>query len=384
MRCRTERATGRRRAVALEELRRGPAPPSPPGGSTPRRSGLADAAYANERSIPATSRSGLRLRRRSGSERAGSPSKSRITQSSSAHERLPEVEVAVVADHASDAAEVRQHAQPLAHLLAAPADRIELGDVVGQVEEHRSISSSTVAVSSPSDSTRGLLGREARVVRVGAEHRVHARRHLAEPARAARGSLRCRRASCRARAPSRRRPATNRWRMPSVASIGRPAYAYQPASCAMFAKPCSVRKRSSSSSGLIPASSRRNTFRISSSSNTIELFDCSASIGRASRSSCRAAKPSRPRRTRRRRRPAGSLIALPHHRHELAQRSRGAVERVERVVGEQLVHLVRPRVEADLDEQQLERAARPRAGPRGRRPARARRPSSSSRTSAGW
>src|SRR5579884_3848049 len=41
----------------------------------------AETTYANERSIPATSRSGERLRRRSVSERAGSPSKSRITQS---------------------------------------------------------------------------------------------------------------------------------------------------------------------------------------------------------------------------------------------------------------------------------------------------------------
>ena len=61
----------------------------------------------------------------------------------------------------------------------------------------------------------------------------------------------------------------------------------------MFSKPCSVRKRSSSSSGLMPGSSRRKTFRISSSSKTIELFDCSDSIGRASVSSVpSAAKPS--------------------------------------------------------------------------------------------
>ena len=53
----------------------------------------------------------------------------------------------------------------------------------------------------------------------------------------------------------------------------------------MFSKPRSVRNRSSSSSGLIPASSRRKTFRISSSSKTIDVFDCSAPTGRASRSS---------------------------------------------------------------------------------------------------
>ena len=49
-----------------------------------------------------------------------------------------------------------------------------------------------------------------------------------------------------------RPPATNRCRIPSVASIGPPEYAYQPASCAMFSKPRSVRNRSSSSSGLMP------------------------------------------------------------------------------------------------------------------------------------
>ena len=38
----------------------------------------------------------------------------------------------------------------------------------------------------------------------------------------------------------------------------------------MLRKPCSVRKRSISSSGLIPGSTRRKTFRISSSSNTTE------------------------------------------------------------------------------------------------------------------
>ena len=67
------------------------------------------------------------------------------------------------------------------------------------------------------------------------------------------------RRSRRARAPSRRsRRCTYCWRIPSVAPSGPPEYAYQPPSGAMFAKPCSVRKRSISSSGLIPGSSRRN------------------------------------------------------------------------------------------------------------------------------
>ena len=46
----------------------------------------------------------------------------------------------------------------------------------------------------------------------------------------------------------------------------------------MFAKPRCVRKRRSSSSGLTPGSSRRNTLRISSSSKTIDVFDCSLAI----------------------------------------------------------------------------------------------------------
>ena len=50
----------------------------------------------------------------------------------------------------------------------------------------------------------------------------------------------------------------------------------------MFWKPCVVRKRSSSSSGLTPGSTRRNVFNTSSSSNTIDEFDCSTPIGRTS------------------------------------------------------------------------------------------------------
>ena len=123
----------------------------------------------------------------------------------------------------------------------------------------------------------------------------------------------------------------------------------------MFSKPRSVRNRSSSSSGLIPASRRRNTFRISSSSKTIDVFDCSAPIGRASRSSlpspanpptgANSTTPS----------PAGSFAPRADHVDELAHLARVA-ERVEAAVDEQLVRLVRPGVEADLDELQLERA----------------------------
>ena len=146
------------------------------------------------------------------------------------------------------------------------------------------------------------------------------------------------------------RPPTNRCMMPSVTSIWRPVYEYQPTSCAMFSKPCSVRKRSSSSSGLIPASSRLNTLRISSSSNTIDVFDCSAPTGRASRHS-----PANPETEANSITPslARHLDAAAHHRDELAHAARIG-ERVERLVREQLVGLVGARVESNLDEQELE------------------------------
>ena len=49
---------------------------------------MAEVAYANERSMLATSRSGERFWRRSCSGRAGSPSKSMITQPRSGVERV--------------------------------------------------------------------------------------------------------------------------------------------------------------------------------------------------------------------------------------------------------------------------------------------------------
>jgi hypothetical protein len=70
--------------------------------------------------------------------------------------------------------------------------------------------------------------------------------------------------------------------MPSVASTRRPSKSYQPASAAMLGNPRADRKRSSSSSGFSPGSTRRNAFRISSSPNTIDEFDCSTPTGRTS------------------------------------------------------------------------------------------------------
>ena len=97
----------------------------------------------------------------------------------------------------------------------------------------------------------------------------------------------------RAPAPSRRvASATNCCATPSVASSGSPSYSYQPCSGAMFGNSCAVRKRSISSSGLIPGSSLRKTFSAIRSSNTIELLDCSTPIGRTVGVGGRARAPS--------------------------------------------------------------------------------------------
>src|SRR6202165_4434424 len=61
-------------------------------------------------------------------------------------------------------------------------------------------------------------------------------------------------------------------------------YSRLPASAAIWAKfVFSVRKRPTSSSGLIPSSSRRNTLRMRRSPNTTELLLCSATERAASR-----------------------------------------------------------------------------------------------------
>ena len=77
-----------------------------------------------------------------------------------------------------------------------------------------------------------------------------------------------------------------------MAVSGPPEYAYQPPSAGMLRKPCSVRKRSISSSGLIPGSSRRKTLRMRASSKTTEVFDCSEETSRAAPSSRPSAEKS--------------------------------------------------------------------------------------------
>ena len=133
----------------------------------------------------------------------------------------------------------------------------------GSVRKTCSISSSTLAVSRPSDSRLGASGQklgssgsEASTACIDADD-------LAEPADAAEEAVRAPRRARRARAPSR--PARS-GRTPGGSRASPRAAARRTSTsrraAAMFAKPCSVRKRSISSSGFSPGSSRRNTFRI--------------------------------------------------------------------------------------------------------------------------
>ena len=139
----------------------------------------------------------------------------------------------------------------------------------------------------------------------------------------------------------------------------------------MFSKPRSVRKRSSSSSGLTPGSSRRNTLRISSSSKTIDVFDCSLVIRRADRQLRAERREAFERAELEHALAAADRRAAAHHVHELAHVTRVG-ERVELLPArEQLVRLVRAGVEDDLDELDVAAPARPRAATRGRARARA-------------
>ena len=169
----------------------------------------------------------------------------------------------------------------------------------------------------------------------------------------------------------------------------------------MFGNPCSVRKRSTSSSGLIPGSSLRNTFSTSCSSNTIEELDCSTPIGATSASlgrgrACRrtGAKLNRPRRSRSRRsasiRRSSSRASdgvRPARRTPSTRRSgRSRAARPRASAGaqpeRQLVELVRAGGKPRLHEREHEQR-RPRAGSRSRRSRSRRRRATWTRTSAG-
>ncbi len=206
------------------------------------------------------------------------------------------------ADHAPARAE-RAMSRRSCSRTSSPRPRIgaRRSSSSGSARKMRSISSSTVAVSSPSDSTLGSSGAKAGSLGSEPSAGVHRAGHLAEPRKPVEEALRRRRRARRARAPSRR---PRRRRTPGGARASRSAVrrssSYQPPSAAMFGKPCSLRKRSSSSSGLMPASSRRKTLRISASSKTIEVFDCSDET-RAARRRARG-------RARRSPRPAGTRL----------------------------------------------------------------------------
>ena len=139
------------------------------------------------------------------------------------------------ADQAPAGADVRERLQPLAHVLAAAGDRRQRAGRRGRGRRtSRSISSSIVAVSSDRFSALGSSGAKSGSPRSEPEHGVQ----LAGDAR--RGRARA------ARTPSRssrhssqpsRAPARYSCSVPSVASISRPSYSYQPASGAMCANP---------------------------------------------------------------------------------------------------------------------------------------------------
>ena len=251
--------------------------------------------------MPATSRSGERFRRRSGSGRAGSPSKSRITQPRSGEHGLAEVVVAVRADHAAARADVREHLQPLAHVLAA-AERSARAPALGQLEEH--------ALDLLVD-VRGQERQRLRARLVGRE----AGSAASEPSAVCSSPVTSPSARTRSRKPSGSLRELVQRQLPAVAGAGqvllqdaerrvdrggpRTRTSRRAARCC--GNPRADRKRSSSSSGFTPGSTRRNAFRISASPNTIEEFDCSTPTGRTS-----TVPPSRRRPTR----PSGSRAAL--------------------------------------------------------------------------
>ena len=273
----------------------------------------------------------------------------------------------------------RRRARAAAAARAPPAPRPAIGasaSVVGQVEED------------PLDllvDRRGqqrqrlvarLLGREGRVGGVGAERGVHARRHRAERrAGASRKRLGVARRARRARAPSRRGAPARNSCSDAERRVDQLALVLVPAGQRRDVREAARgRKRSSSSSGLTPGSTRRNAFSTSASSKTIDELDCSAPIGRTVGAVPRrldARRASGTRRARARRRPSApsrsrreqlARLAGRRARRRRVQPSASAITRLgPALVGRpqaerQLVELVRAGREARLD--QRERPAR--------------------------
>ena len=163
----------------------------PGGASAPRSRTTAEAAYANERSMPATSRSGERFRRRSGSDRAGSPSKSRITQSfEGARSVWPRWKSPWCADDPAAGAGMRHLAEPLPDFLATLSDRLERLQAVGEVDEGSIDLLVDRRGEQPERLQAGLLGGEGRIRRVPGEAGVHGAGHLTEPTQAAEEAFR--------------------------------------------------------------------------------------------------------------------------------------------------------------------------------------------------
>ncbi len=235
----------------------------------------------------------------------------------------------------ADADAARADRELVAHLLAAAGDRRDAGSSVGQPRKIRSICSSIVAVSSATHSSARLLGREGRVARRRRRARVHAPGHRAELARAAPGTRRRRlRDRARARAPSRRPRrrcsccTTPERRVEQLARRSRTSRAA--ARCC--AKPCAVRKRSISSSGLMPGSSGGTPSARCVRRTRARCCDCSTPIGADAGACASGWAPSTCQRKRtqpcagldrrRRRRSARSSIARPRRDRAARRRAR--------------------------------------------------------------
>ena len=260
----------------------------------------------------------------------------------------------MVADHAPDAAELRQQAQALAHLLAAAADRLE---VVVSSGSSRKIALDLLVDRRGQQRERlgrRLLGAEVRVGRVAAEQRVHLARHLAEPAQARRGSLRS-------------SPHRVERELPAVAAVRDEALQ-------------DPERRVHRAAGVrVPARELRDVLEavLGQEAQQLELGvdarleaaedlqdqllvedDRGVRLLDADRARLAQLLPSPAEPPDRRELDdalaGGQLGAAADHVDELAHLA-GIAERVEAAVREQLVRLVRPGVEAHLDELQLER-----------------------------
>ena len=125
----------------------------------------------------------------------------------------------MVADRLADRAGVRQLAQPVAHLLAAPHDRLERGHVVRQ-RRGRAARSPRRRSRSAGRAPRGSASPGRSSGRSGPRRAPRAsRRSPRRAARSARGSARARSASSSsASSQPSAASGTNSWRIPSVAS----------------------------------------------------------------------------------------------------------------------------------------------------------------------